>query len=154
MSDAVQTYYKVCLFRTKHHVRHIRLVRYCEPDRLGKTNELIHFFFFFSKWEQNRIAKTKLNHNHKGNVYLKKTAFFCAIVLCYSHMHVWRLKAALVNVVVGEGLRGVGAVLVHRDGHFALWRHSVGHSFSTWHMRHFTRTLERPTQSASFRTTT
>lgn len=50
----------------------------------------------------------------------KEKLHFCAIVPCYSHMHVWRLKAALVNVVVGEGLRGVGAVLVHRDGHFAL----------------------------------
>ena len=36
------------------------------------------------------------------------------------HVHVWRLEAALVDVVVCEGLRGVGAVLVHRDGHFAM----------------------------------
>lgn len=28
-------------------------------------------------------------------------------------MDVWRLEAALVDVVEGEGLRGVGAVLVH-----------------------------------------
>lgn len=36
------------------------------------------------------------------------------------HVHVWRLEAALVDVVVCEGLCGVGAVLVHRDGHFAM----------------------------------
>lgn len=30
-----------------------------------------------------------------------------------SHVDVWRLEAALVDVVEGEGLRGVGAVLVH-----------------------------------------
>ena len=31
----------------------------------------------------------------------------------YSHVDVRRLEAALVDVVEGEGLRGVGAVLVH-----------------------------------------
>lgn len=38
------------------------------------------------------------------------------------HLHVdmWRLEAALVDVVVCEGLRGIGAVFVHRDGHFAM----------------------------------
>lgn len=36
------------------------------------------------------------------------------------HVHVWRLEAALVDVVVCEGLRWVGAVLVHRDGQFAM----------------------------------
>lgn len=30
-----------------------------------------------------------------------------------SHVDVWRLEAPLVDVVEGEGLRGVGAVLVH-----------------------------------------
>lgn len=30
-----------------------------------------------------------------------------------SHVDVWRLEASLVDVVEGEGLRGVGAVLVH-----------------------------------------
>lgn len=43
----------------------------------------------------------------------------CAHV-CNLHVDVWRLEAALVDVVVCEGLRGVGAVLVHRDGHFAM----------------------------------
>lgn len=28
-------------------------------------------------------------------------------------MNVWRLESSLVNVVEGEGLRGIGAVLVH-----------------------------------------
>ena len=50
-----------------------------------------------------------------------------AAMLAYSHVDMGRLKAALVDVVVGEGLCGVGAVLVHGDGHFALCRHSVGH---------------------------
>lgn len=38
------------------------------------------------------------------------------------HLHVdmRRLKAALVDVVMGERLRWVRAVLVHRDGHFAM----------------------------------
>ncbi len=36
------------------------------------------------------------------------------------HVDMWRLEAALVDVVVCEGLCGVGAVLVHRDGHFAM----------------------------------
>lgn len=31
----------------------------------------------------------------------------------YSHVNMWRLEASLVNVVEGEGLGGVGAVLVH-----------------------------------------
>ncbi len=31
----------------------------------------------------------------------------------YSHMDVWRLEASLVDVVEGEGLSGVGAVLVY-----------------------------------------
>lgn len=31
----------------------------------------------------------------------------------YSHVDVWWLEASLVDVVEGEGLRGVGAVLVH-----------------------------------------
>ena len=31
------------------------------------------------------------------------------------HLHVWRLEAALVDIVEGEGLGGVGAVLVHLD---------------------------------------
>lgn len=35
----------------------------------------------------------------------------------HSHVHVRRLEAALVDVVVCEGLRWVRAVLVHRDGH-------------------------------------
>ena len=34
-------------------------------------------------------------------------------VSVYSHVDVWRLEAPLVDVVEGEGLRGVGAVLVH-----------------------------------------
>lgn len=33
-----------------------------------------------------------------------------------SHVDVWRLEAALVDVVEGEGLGGVGAVLVHLHG--------------------------------------
>lgn len=36
------------------------------------------------------------------------------------HVDMWRLEAALVDVVVRKGLCGVGAVLVHRDGHFAM----------------------------------
>lgn len=35
-------------------------------------------------------------------------------------MHVGRLEAALVDVVVSERLRWVGAVLIHRYGNFAL----------------------------------
>lgn len=31
----------------------------------------------------------------------------------YSHVDVWRLEASLVDVVEGEGLCGVGAVLIH-----------------------------------------
>lgn len=38
----------------------------------------------------------------------------------YLHVHVWRLEPALVDVVVREGLRRVGAVLIHRYGNFAL----------------------------------
>ena len=38
------------------------------------------------------------------------------------------LEAALVDVVVGKGLCGVGAVRVHSDGHLALrGRGSVSH---------------------------
>ncbi len=122
MSDAVQTYYKVSLFRNNHHVRHIRL---CDTASLT-DQEYSMMHFLISKWAQN------INRMHKK---ANRTVFLCTVP-CYSHMHVWRLKAALVNVVVGEGLCGVGAVLVHRDGHFTLWRHSVGHSLSTWHMRH------------------
>lgn len=44
----------------------------------------------------------------------------CVCVCVHLHVDVWRLEAALVDVVVCEGLRGVGAVLVHRDGHFAM----------------------------------
>lgn len=47
-------------------------------------------------------------------------------------MHVWRLEPALVNVVVREGLRRVGAVLIHRYGNFALWRNSMSHPSSLW----------------------
>lgn len=36
------------------------------------------------------------------------------------HVDVRRLEAALIDVVVREGLRWVGAVLVHRDGHFSM----------------------------------
>lgn len=36
------------------------------------------------------------------------------------HVDVRGLEAALIDVVVREGLRGVGAVLVHRDGHFSM----------------------------------
>lgn len=47
----------------------------------------------------------------------------------------WRLEAALVNVVVGEGLCGVGAVLVHSDGHLALRGGvSVSHGSAAWDM--------------------
>lgn len=48
----------------------------------------------------------------------KLSAGVCACVCL--HVDVRRLEAALVDVVVCEGLRGVGAVLVHRDGHFAM----------------------------------
>lgn len=41
-------------------------------------------------------------------------------MLVHLHVDMWRLEAALVDVVMREGLRGVGAVLVHRDGHFAM----------------------------------
>ena len=51
------------------------------------------------------------------------TLYFCLPcfhVSMYLHMDMWRLEAALVDVVMREGLCGVGAVLVHRDGHFAM----------------------------------
>lgn len=38
---------------------------------------------------------------------------FCTPVPIDSHVDVRRLEASLVDVVKGEGLRGVGAVLVH-----------------------------------------
>lgn len=38
----------------------------------------------------------------------------------YLHVDVWGLEAALVDVVVCEGLCGVGAVLIHCDGRFAM----------------------------------
>lgn len=41
-------------------------------------------------------------------------------VCVHLHVDVRRLEAALVDVVVCEGLCGVGAVLVHRNGHFAM----------------------------------
>lgn len=41
-------------------------------------------------------------------------------VCVHLHVDVRRLEAALIDVVVREGLRGVGAVLVHRDGHFSM----------------------------------
>lgn len=44
----------------------------------------------------------------------------CACVSVNLHVDVWGLEAALVDVVVCEGLCGVGAVLVHSDGHFAM----------------------------------
>lgn len=47
--------------------------------------------------------------------------------LRYSHMHVWRLEATLVNVVMSEGLGRIRAVLVHRDGDFPLRRNSMSH---------------------------
>lgn len=37
----------------------------------------------------------------------------CMPVSIDSHVDVWRLETSLVDVVEGEGLRGVGAVLVH-----------------------------------------
>lgn len=43
-----------------------------------------------------------------------------SMCVCHLHVDMWRLEAALVDVVVCEGLCGVGAVLVHRDGHFAM----------------------------------
>lgn len=50
----------------------------------------------------------------------------------YSHVHMRRLEPALIDVVVCERLRRVGAVLVHRDGNFALWRNSMSHPSSLW----------------------
>lgn len=66
------------------------------------------------------------------------------------HVDVRRLEAALVDVVVCEGLRGVGAVLVHRDGHFAM-----SHPFRRLDMRRrsFTGIQQRAVRRSSFRAT-
>ena len=45
-------------------------------------------------------------------------------------MYMWRLEPALVDVVVRECLGGVGAVLIHRDGNFALRRNPMCHPSS------------------------
>lgn len=49
-----------------------------------------------------------------------------------SHVHVRRLEAALVDVVVCEGLRGVRAVLVYRDGHLRVGGASTRHNAASW----------------------
>lgn len=43
-----------------------------------------------------------------------------------------RLEAALVDVVVCEGLRGVRAVLVYRDGHLRVGGASARHYAASW----------------------
>lgn len=47
-------------------------------------------------------------------------------------MHVRRLEAALVDVVVCEGLCGVRAVLVYRDGHLRVGGASARHNAASW----------------------
>lgn len=49
-------------------------------------------------------------------------------------MDVRGLEAALVDVVVGEGLGRVGAVLIHRDGDLPLRGYSASHGTSGWGM--------------------
>lgn len=48
------------------------------------------------------------------------------------HVHVRRLEAALVDVVVCEGLRWVRAVLVYRDGHLRVGGASACHNADSW----------------------
>lgn len=50
----------------------------------------------------------------------------------HSHVHVRRLEAALVDVVVCEGLRGVRAVLVYRDGHLRVGGATARHNAASW----------------------
>ncbi len=52
----------------------------------------------------------------------------------HSHVDVRGLEAALVDVVVGEGLGWVGAVLIHRDGDLPLGGYSASHGTSGWGM--------------------
>lgn len=49
-------------------------------------------------------------------------------------MDVRGLEAALVDVVVGEGLGRVGAVLIHRDGDLPQGGYSACHGTSGWSM--------------------
>lgn len=49
-----------------------------------------------------------------------------------SHVYVRRLEAALVDVVMGEGLRGVRTVLVHRDRHLGVRGASARHYATSW----------------------
>lgn len=49
-------------------------------------------------------------------------------------MDVRGLEAALVDVVVGEGLGRVGAVLIHGDGDLPLGGYSARHGTSGWGM--------------------
>ena len=50
----------------------------------------------------------------------------------HSHVNMRWLEAALVNVVMREGLCGVGAVLIHSDGHFALGGNTMSHTPAFW----------------------
>lgn len=50
------------------------------------------------------------------------------------HVDVRGLEAALVDVVVGEGLGRVGAVLIHGDGDLPLGGYSARHGTSGWGM--------------------
>lgn len=52
----------------------------------------------------------------------------------HSHVDVRGLEAALVNVVVGEGLGWVGAVLIHGDGDLPLGGYFASHGTSGWDM--------------------
>lgn len=52
----------------------------------------------------------------------------------HSHVDVRGLEAALVDVVVGEGLGWVGAVLIHGDGDLPLGGYSASHGTSGWGM--------------------
>lgn len=51
-----------------------------------------------------------------------------------SHVNMWGLKTALVDVVMGKGLGRVGAVLIHGDGDLPLRRNSASHCTSGWDM--------------------
>lgn len=52
----------------------------------------------------------------------------------HSHVDVRGLEAALVDVVVGEGLCRVGAVLIHGNGDLPLGGYSASHGTCGWGM--------------------
>lgn len=52
----------------------------------------------------------------RGNMKMIQHLFVIASGI-YSHVHMRRLKASLVDVVEGEGLSGVSAIFIHLHQH-------------------------------------